>query len=475
MSLTPDFLETCRDQKILIIEPFYWTPHAETGLEVAEILSANNIVDYAGPDALRVVTDETWRPRTRLRIALAPKRRLSQYLTPRARAYSNAELAQLINRDNAPATEFDFGSPGTEELKFEDFDVGMGVVSSVTSLTRDAHYDRAHHRKLSTALGRDAIKLYRLTQELVRANGYDLVFLFNGRVASCRAIRRACENMGVRYIVHERGSSTDKYALFDCATPHQPAAMRGWVDNWWAFGRQPEADGWAWLAKRRKRISTDWYTFTSRQQPGHCPPRNGRKRVTYFTSSEDELVAIGDELRPDSPYCRQEYAIRALGDACRERGHEFVVRMHPNTPAGERELTAAAHEVSPWVVEPASAVDTYALMDSSDVVATHSSTAGMEAAVAGKPVFYTGRNYLEHCTSVRRIMVDADVTAALDTPEPLDSADALRYAYFFGFHGIPHVHYQPRGFLSGSYRGTDLNGALSGLRDVKLRLTRGGT
>jgi hypothetical protein len=99
----------------------------------------------------------------------------------------------------------------------------------------------------------------------------------------------------------------------------------------------------------------------------------------------------------------------------------------------------------------------------------------MEAAAAGKPVFYTGRNYWEHCTSVRRIMDDRDVAAALDIPDALDPADAVRYAYFFSFHGIPHVHYQPRGFLSGTYRGCDLNGALSGLRDVKLRLTRGGT
>src|ERR687894_2598417 len=123
MSLTPNFLETCRDQKILIIEPFYWTPHAETGLELAEILTANNKVDYAGPDALRAVTDETWRPRTRLRIALAPKRRLSKYLTPRARAYSRTELAPLMNKVDPSDGDMDFASPDVEELRFEAFDV----------------------------------------------------------------------------------------------------------------------------------------------------------------------------------------------------------------------------------------------------------------------------------------------------------------------------------------------------------------
>lgn len=477
MSLTPEFYDATRGQKILIIEPFYYTPHVETGLEVAEILSEQNSVSYVGPDVLRYLTDETCRPRTRLRLSLSRKRNVSGYVGRDVRAYRRDELASIERGLGVPDVRslLDPTSPNLQNLKFENFDVGMGLISSLISLTRDPHFDRAKYSNLALALGRDAIRLYRLTRELIRANGSDIVILFNGRVASVRAIRRACEAMGVRYIVHELGSSRDKYALFDGATPHQPEPIRDWVDDWWRFVSEPEAKARAFLAKRRQNVATSWYSYTGKQNAGHCPPRDERKRVTFYTSSDDELIAIGDELPPDSPYCDQAHSIRSVGRACRDRGYDFVVRCHPNTPASHRHLVAAAREVSPTVIEPSSHVDSYALMDCSDVVLTQNSTVGIEASADRKPVFYTGRNLFEQCRSVRRIMNDSDLSAALDATEAPDPVDALRYANFFGEHGIPYRYYQPRGFLSGKYRGTDLNGPLSRLRDVKLRLTRGGT
>jgi hypothetical protein len=477
MSLPPEFLETCERQKILIIEPFSWTPHVETGLELAEILSHDNSVHYVGPDVLRCVTDETARLRARIQNWVTRKRHLSKYVSPKARAYSRQEIVALEGKLDFPDLQsaLDTTSADFEALKFENFDVGMGVVSSLITLTRDVHFDRAKHKDLGAALGRDAIKLYRLTQEFVRANRIDLVILFNGRVASARGIRRACEAMDVRYIVHERGSSRSKYALFDRATPHQPGPIRRWVDDWWRVTADPEAKGRTFLANRRKRVATSWYSFTGKQDVGHFPPRDGRKRVTFFTSSDDELIAIGDELPPDSPFCDQVESIRSVGRACRDRGFDFVVRFHPNTPPNQQELLSAAREVSPKVLEPSSPVDSYALMDSSDIVFTQNSTVGIEAAARGKPAFYAGRNLFEGCRSVRRIMNQADVGAALETTRPADPMDALRYANFLGEHGIAYRYYEPRGFLSGKYRGSDLNFPLSTIRDLKLRLSRGGT
>jgi hypothetical protein len=477
MSLTPDFLETCRGHKILIIEPFYWTPHVETGLELAEILSEQNQITYVGPDVLRSATDGTARFVSRMQYALSRKRTVSRYVTPKARVYGRAEIETLERRLNLPnaRTFLDPTSSELEHLKFDKFDVGMGVVSSLISLTRDVHYDRERHSELATALGQEAMKLYLLTQELVRANDCDIVILFNGRVAAARGIRRACEAMGVRYIVHERGSSRDKFALFDCSTPHLPDGIRRWADDWWRVSADPEASGRAFLEKRRKNVATSWYSFTGKQSAGNCPPRDGRRRVTFFTSSDDELIAIGDELPPDSPYCDQVHAVRSIGQACRDRNSEFIVRFHPNTPPTQQDLVAAAREVTPLVFEPASDVDSYALIDSSDVVFTQNSTVGIEAAAVGKPTFYAGRNVFEGCRSIGRVMTDADVAAAVQAAEPpADPIDALRYANYFGEHGIRYRYFEPRGFLSGTYRGCDLNGPLSALRDFRLRLTRGG-
>jgi hypothetical protein len=477
MSLTPEFFDTTRGGKFLFVEPFYWTPHVETGLEVAERLSEHNEVVYVGPDALHCLTDETCRRTARIRIALTRKRRVSRYAHPRVRAYRRDEIAAIVRGLDLPDVGrfFDAAAPDLEALRFEGFDVGMGVISSLISLTRDADFDRSHHAALMLALARDSITIFRLTQELARIHGSDTIVLFNGRVAPTRAIRRASEKMGLRYIVHERGSSRGKYALFDRATSHQPAAIRRWVDDWWKVGENPEASGRAFLDRRRRSVATSWYSFTGRQEAGQVPPRDARKRVTFFTSSDDELIAIGDELPPDTPFCDQGYAIRSIGQACRDRGFEFIVRFHPNTPPKQHGLIGIANAVASQVVEPASNVDTYALMDSSDLVFTQNSTAGIEAAAAGKPVFYAGRNVFEHCRSVRRIMTNGDLASALDDDHPTDPADAIRYANFFGEHGIGYEYYQPRGFLSGTFHGRDLNAPLSAVRNAILRLKRGGT
>ena len=62
----------------------------------------------------------------------------------------------------------------------------------------------------------------------------------------------------------------------------------------------------------------------------------------------------------------------------------------------------------------------------------------------------------------------------MDSFDDIDPNDALKYANFLGAHGIDHKHYKPHGIVSGTYRGRDLNAPLAMLRDLKLRLTRGG-
>lgn len=476
MSLTPEFLWDCRGQKILVIEPFFYTPHVETGMELAEVLSEHNDVAYIGPDRLRCVTDETYRFSSRLLINCSRKRNVSSYLADSVRKYARAEIEELKGklRVRDPSRFIDLNDPNFGDAMFENFDIGMGIRSSLLSLTRDTSVDPGDHADYALALARDAVFLYQMTKELLRAEAFDIVVLFNGRLAPVRAIRRACEASGTRYLVHERGSSSGKFAIFDCATPHQPAGYRQWADTWWHAVDDPVRNAADFLGKRRRGIATSWFSFTRKQVPNHCPPRSHRKRIAFFTSSEDELAAIGDELRTDSRFCDQAVAVRSVGSACRERGFEFVVRFHPNTPATATELMRTANEASQTVCGPSSEVDSYALIDSSDIVFTQNSTIGIEAASTGKPVYYTGRNIFEHCTSVRRIMTDGDLGQALDSFDDIDPNDALKYANFLGAHGIDHKHYKPHGIVSGTYRGRDLNAPLAMLRDLKLRLTRGG-
>lgn len=476
MSMTSDNLHGIAGQKLLVLEPFFATPHVETGLEITRILSVNNEVTYVGPDALRCVTAETHRLPGKVMVNLSRKRRVSDYVHPTVHKMTRREILALTARPDAAEVSsiIDFHSASFDSATLDGFDLGMGIKSSLLSLTRDTSVSPTDHISYSMSLARDAVMLYRLTVDLLRTRQYDGVVLFNGRLAPVRAIRRACEATGTRYFVHERGSSNDKYAVYDCATPHQPAKYRGWVDTWWQSAHEPMRNAREFLDRRRNGIVTSWYSYTGEQVKGTIPPGSGRKRVTFFTSSEDELAAIGDELPSDSAFCDQITAITSLGAACRERGWEFVIRFHPNTSKHATSLMQIAEESAEVICAPSGKVDSYALAESSDLVFTQNSTMGIEAASAGKSVFYTGRNIFEACRSVRRVKTDADLSEALDTCAQPDPLDAFKYANFFGTHGISYRYYKPRGVLSGTYLGADLNAPLSTLRDLKLYLTRGG-
>lgn len=475
MSMIPEQLHDCRGLKILVLEPFYYTPHLETGMEISEALAEQNTVTYVGPDILKCVSDETYKFSSRMLIAFSRKRHASRFLSQKIGLISAPEIAE-ITRKFIPLDAAAFLAGGGDDIStamYENFDLGMGVLSSLLSLTRDTSVDINDHRDYALALARDAAMLYQLTTALIQSKRIDVVVLFNGRLAPVRAIRRACEAAGTRYLVHERGSSINKYAIYDCATPHQPLGYRQWTDAWWCVADDPFQNARDFLDNRRRGIPTSWFSFTGKQVQGRVPEKSKRRRIVFYTSSEDELAAIGDELKSDTPFCNQITSIRLLAAICREQGFEFVIRFHPNTSAKETALIKAAEEVAEIVCLPSSDVDSYTLLESSDIVFTHNSTIGIEAAAVGKSVFYTGRSIFECCTSIRRIKTQGDLSLALTPLAELDSLDALKYANFLGTHGIEYKHYKPRGIVSGTYRGKDMNAPLAQLRELKLRLTRG--
>ena len=475
MSLHETTLHAQSGRRCLVVEPYFQTPAVETGLEIAGILARKNEVIYLGPDQLKCRTDEDYRVTTRILHALTRKRWVSRYRRDGVQTLRAAELASLRNKDRRTqlATFLDAAGEDLGTATYQNFDLGQAVRSSMISVTRDLAWVASASDPFTHRLSLDALLVYELTRDLIRQRDIDLVLLFNGRMAAVRAVRRAAEAHDVQWWSHERGATFDKYAIYDGATSHLPSHYRTWVDNWWGWIDDAPQRAREFVQKRRQGSQTNWFAFTRHQEQGHIPPRDERRRIVYFTSSEDEVAAIGDDLRPDSPLCQQEVAIQTLGEACREAGHELIVRFHPNTPDGEFHSMTAARQAADTVCGPSSKVDTYALMDSADVVFTHNSTAGLEAAAVGKPAFSTGRNIYEDCASMRRIKTPQEMADALNATEGFDTEDAYRYFNYLAMQGIPYRDYAPRGLLSGSYGGKDLNFPLSTLRDFKVRQKRG--
>lgn len=390
--------------------------------------------------AARVVADQalTFVPRTRLR------RRRLPYAVPDS-------LEELM------------------ALRYEDFDLGMAVASSTISLTRNSQLRPADHRAHLRRVLEGAIAVYDLVRCVLEDERPDVVYVYNGRFAFERAVRRACEAVGVPCFMYEWGSTFERFYLRPFA-PHDRRRVQEEVRaNWCAVQHDHCARDVAsgWFSERRQGQPKDWPSFTALQERGRLPKQlRGGRVIAYFSSSDDEFVAIGDEYRWHG-WKDQFEAVRDLiriVDACGDM--QLVVRVHPHLVHKhplERERWMAFQGSSPalTVIPPESDVDTYALIDAADVVVTAGSAVGAEAAFWNRPSVLVGPSEYDELGIVHRPFNAAQLARMLQDPTlPVGREAALGYGYHRATFGEPYTVYQPTGFHQGKFDGVDLRSRL---------------
>ena len=383
---------------------------------------------------------------------------------------ASPEAVPLFDDADSDATGFDrlqtaFSS--VEELKryrLDDFDVGCAVLSSVVSVLREPDVDLHRHRRMVRNFMRAAWMVHTSMRRYLRRRRPDRVYLFNGRFAPLRAVRRACEAADVPFVTHERGCDLNHYWTIENTTIHDrkyvEAAIR---DAWDRAGRDSDRERVArrWFEDRAGGVRQNWYSFVDAQRRDLLPAGwDAEKRnVAAFVSSEDEFVGIGDEW--DNPiYGTQMKGLAAIVDAVTstsDRLHLYV-RVHPNLADLDNSQTRAlARMQSPRVtVIPAeSPVGSYALLGACDKVLAFGSTIGIEAVHWGKPSVLAGAAYYGNLGGVYVPATHEELMAMLRADlAPRDAEAALMYGYFFATFGTRHNHYRPRGLFEGTFKGT---------------------
>ncbi len=148
---------------------------------------------------------------------------------------------------------------------------------------------------------------------------------------------------------------------------------------------------------------------------------------------------------------------------------QLFIRIHPHVHEKSRQdqlrwLALGARE-GVTIVSFASDVDTYALIDRSDIVVTAGSTVGIEAAFWGRPSITLGPSYYSelgvtlHPQSVDALkaMIEAD-----DLPVGRDRA--IPYGYYMVTFGKEFIRYVPETIFKGKFLGVDLHGVTAQLR-----------
>lgn len=454
---------------LLIFETITWKPHVETAMEIAlQRRDAGEPVVYCNlrrglptcEDAtpLHRVLDL---PNTRIRRASEVLRRNGiRWLS----ADYSAEALAVAGRDARRMLESCESIADLKRLRHREFhDLGWGVLSSAVSVTKNSLVGLDSHRALLRSFCEASILVFDRACQLIDEFQPTEVLLFNGRFATTRAVMRAAEARGVPWRIHERGGDKDRFWVTDCL-PHDMERIQEKIVAEWD---ESQADaGHAFFTARRSRIERDWHSFTHGQQIGRLPPelQGEDDWVAFFTTSEDEMLSIGDR-NENVLFPSQVEAIEAVAAAVAAMpGTRLCIRIHPHTSQksrADREKWARLRLPGVLVIGPADPTDTYALIERAKVVCTYGSTVGVEATYWGRPSLLFSHSYYDRLGVCEVARDSAQIAAFLAEPTTFPRERSLPYGAFWELLGQPYKYYEAENLHRGKICGVYLDDSRS--------------
>jgi Capsule polysaccharide biosynthesis protein len=277
---------------------------------------------------------------------------------------------------------------------------------------------------------------------LLDAVSPDVVVLVNGLLYEEKIVREEALARGVRVVSYEMGVQAGTLQFSDTS----PAVDNDISDLWEREGDRrldDEAELVLQESLRARRSGSSLYRRYY-PRPRSLSTRTPAPLVAVFTNVSWDTAVTGKAFAFDSMF---DWLAETIRIAERHPELEFVIRAHPSEsrwPGQEsRERVTefirgrfASLPGNVRLVPPEEPVDSYSLVDAADVVAVFSSTVGLEAAAAGKPVcvvgktHYRGRGFTKDATSAE------DYQALFDDlswakPDSERRRRARRYAYLY--------------------------------------------
>ena len=448
---------------ILIVAPYAtWTPNWETDLEIAQrsLDQGDRVTIMVCRRQLSICDPNPNHCRMGCVRCVARQLRGLSLLSGRVNIEPiPSDSAELYADMMMPAT-----SAELVRIRVDNFDIGWSVLSSLVSWHADPEpnlNDSVVAERVRMTLS-ESSRVYHGMRSRLSGGEFQLVYVFNGRLAITRAVVRACEAEGIAYRTHERGCDHDHYQLYENRLPHELAGIMSDIRDLWAAAKDPDRAKIAcsYYVDSRAGISRSWLPYTGKQTTGYLPvPWQGdKKNVAVFLSSEDEFVAIGEEWC-NPIYDSQLDGLRQIvAGLCDSQEYVVYIRMHPNQIGNRSANLDAIRGLKSdhiHVIEPDSPVSSYALLDAADKILSFGSTMGIEAAYWGKPSIVAGRSAFAGLGSTYEPDTHAAVIDLLLDNElrPLPRLGALKYGYYESIRGERFKYYQGLGVWDGLFKG----------------------
>lgn len=459
-------------KRILIVAPYArWLPHWETDLEVGQrhLDCGDNVTLLVCNKDLVACDVNPHHGYIGCAHCVGRQREGIELLSGEFRVEPMILGSESSHRHikNLPAIPYSMHE--LRNIRIENFDLGWASLSSLVSWTRDPEPDLndPNIRDLLRRAFVAGLVTYRSLRARLCAKAYDLVYVFNGRTAVTRAVVRACEAESVPYITHDRGCDFRHFEIFENRLPHDLNGTKMSIRARWQEAAEPERSclGEKFFQERRLGVKQSWISYIRNQRQGKLPAGWSEKNtnIVVFVSSEDELVAIGEEWS-NPIYRSQADGMKQILQALAGDGrYHFYIRMHPNQAgnksAAVRELYSLSAE-NVTVVPPDSPVCSYALLDRAEKVLSFGSTVGIEAAFWGRVSIVAGRSAFEGLGSTYEPSTHDEVVRLIvdTTLHSLPRAGALAYGYYEQTRGQRFQYFEGTDVWEGKFKGHRITG-----------------
>ena len=270
----------------------------------------------------------------------------------------------------------------------------VAAKNEIISLKRESKPCLECHKDLYSSLIKVYIRTYLNFENILALHTFSKVYLYNGRFIIGNAVWNLCAKyeINIKFLEQANMSFPDRYWIFD--KPVHSPMYRATIVN--EFYRSSTKSQKKLLAKH----SSEWYSdrssgisqnFTSNQNKNYNNDNNKIKIISYFHSSEDELIL--SNLKENSWGTQFEIIDNLCELIQLKNDFKLLIRIHPNLKY------KSIKEIEVWDIYMKnlkvkyrnidyfwfdSPINTYSLIKNSEMIFTSGSTIGPESAFMGK-------------------------------------------------------------------------------------------
>ena len=257
---------------------------------------------------------------------------------------------------------------------------------------------------------------YQTVQDLVKTLEIERLTTVNGRLVVSSAVIAAARNSDIPVQLLESVNSIgDRYHIFQ-RSPHDLREMSQAHNQLWSTaGDLREVESQSYLDYRYgERLfdqRSEYYDFSQRfdLKPHY------RKLAAFFPTTDIEFPVFSDFYTTSTFQASQQNAFKAFTKIAKDFGFDVIVRAHPQTPDLKNvEINEdivwrkLCRETGAEFISASSRINSYDLVNKSDLCVTYCSSIGIEAVLLAKPLLILGESdYSEYMPENQGFTVEA--------------------------------------------------------------------